>query len=56
VQSGTLTAESERDVRSTKVTAVEIDGDRAVAHARSVHGVRDIELRRVDGTWLIRQF
>ena len=56
VQSGTLTAESERDVRSTRVTAIEIDGDRAVAHTRSLHGGRDIELHRVGGTWLIRQF
>jgi len=56
LQSGTLTAESERDVRSTKVTAVELDGDRAVAHTRSLDGGRDIELHRINGTWLIRQF
>jgi hypothetical protein len=50
---GTLTAESERDVRSATITSIEIRGDDAVAHVRGTSGVRDLRLHRRRGVWLI---
>lgn len=50
---GTLTPDSERDVRSRAVTAIEIKGNDAVAHTRGVNGPRDLALRRTAGRWLI---
>jgi hypothetical protein len=51
--SGTLTADSERDVRGRTITSVEIAGDKAVAHTRGLSGARDVELHRTEGQWLI---
>src|SRR3954463_3780682 len=51
--SGTLTADSERDVRGRMVTSVEIAGDKAVAHTRGPSGTLDLELHRSEGHWLI---
>jgi hypothetical protein len=51
--SGTLTADSERDVRGRMITSVEIAGDKAVAHTRGASGARDLELQRSEGHWLI---
>jgi hypothetical protein len=48
-----LTAESERDVRSSRITRIEISGDDAVAHIRSTSGARDLRLHRRRGRWLI---
>jgi hypothetical protein len=42
---GTLTAESERDVRTSRITAIDISGDDAVAHIRSISGTRDFHAR-----------
>jgi hypothetical protein len=50
---GSLTAESERDVRSATITSVEISGEGAVAHVRGLSGVRDLRLHRRRGHWLI---
>jgi hypothetical protein len=50
---GTLTAESERDVRSRTITSIEISGDDAVAHTRGRSGARDLRLHRRGGRWLI---
>src|SRR3954451_1942838 len=47
--SGTLTADSERDVRARIITSVEIAGDKAVAHTRGPSGARDLELHRSEG-------
>ena len=56
LMSGTLTDKSARDAHSTTIASVDIHGDTAVAHIRSLMGARDLELARVAGTWLIRQF
>ena len=53
LQSGT--AESERDVRSRNIAAIEIDGDNAVTHTRGLSGARDITLHRIEGRWFIRR-
>jgi hypothetical protein len=50
---GTLTPESERDVRTSAITSIDIHGDRAVAHIRSAGGRRDLQLHRRGGHWLI---
>lgn len=50
---GTLTAESERDVRSSTITAIDISGDDAVAHIRSPSGARELRLHRRRGRWLV---
>lgn len=50
---GTLTPESERDVRSSTITSIEISGDEAVAHIRGTSGARDLRLHRRRGRWLI---
>jgi len=50
---GTLTADSERDVRSRAITSIEIKGNDAVAHTRGVNGPRDLALHRTAGRWLI---
>jgi hypothetical protein len=55
LQGGTLTAESERDVRSRNIASIEIDGDNAVAHTRGLSGARDITLHRIEGRWFIRR-
>jgi hypothetical protein len=55
LQSGTLTAESERDVRSRTIASIEIDGDSAVAHTRGLSGARHITLHRIEGRWFIRR-
>jgi hypothetical protein len=55
LQSGTLTAESERDVRSRIIAFIEVDGDSAVAHTRGRSGARDIALHRIEGHWFIRR-
>jgi hypothetical protein len=51
---GTLTPESERDVRSRTIASIQITGDDAVAHTEGVGGARDLALRRTAGHWLIR--
>jgi hypothetical protein len=51
--SGTLTADSERDVRSRMITSIEIAGDSAVAHTRGLSGARNLELHRTERHWLI---
>src|SRR4051794_40094939 len=50
---GTLTRESERDVRSITISSIEIRGDNAVAQLRAASGARDLSLRRTEGDWLI---
>ena len=50
---GRLTAESQRDVRSSKITAIEISGDDAVAQVRSMSGARELRLHRRRGRWLV---
>lgn len=52
---GTLTPQSERDVRSRTITSIEITGDDAVAHAEGVDGRCEVALRRSAGHWLIRE-
>ena len=50
---GRLTPDSERDVRSSTITSIEIAGDDAVAHTRGSSGARDRRLHRTRGHWLI---
>jgi hypothetical protein len=50
---GTFTPESARDIRSSRITAIDIRGDDAVAHLREASGTRDLRLRRRKGHWLI---
>jgi hypothetical protein len=47
------TPESERDVRSARITAIDIRGDDAIAHLREANGTRDLRLHRGNGRWLI---
>jgi hypothetical protein len=49
----TLTAESEREVRTWTVTAIDITGNDAVADIRSASSTRDLHLHRRQDHWLI---
>jgi hypothetical protein len=51
--SGVLTPESERDVRSSTITSIEINGADAVAHTHEVSGTHELRLRRTGGHWRV---